>query len=464
MFNPKPKYLINKKYFPIKDFHDYHEEFIVRPPYQRKNVWSVKKQQALLDSLFRRYYIPRIVMREVRLSEESTVNEVIDGQQRINTVQQFFNNKLSLPKSLDDEYLGLGGTFYEDLNADIRRFIDRELIYTADIVKDIHDPRDKEHQEIATEIFWRLQQGETLNYMEVAHSQLSSLARNFVVKYADDIRFDYESYKPIDFNNDKHKFFQIIQRNNDRMQHLALLTRFLLIEDNTSDGIPEIKHTDVQDYIVKYKREDGIANFQMEEMPHAKRVLKHLSLFHEIFKNDSMIDNNSGVKELKIEYFIISLYLLLKHLNQYYVFDDNEKRIFKSFVIYFHERWSYRRENDRDVLIFSDNRQQSGAEIETRDRIIRQIFFEFIKDKEFSMITKDERREFNEAQRIRIYRHDNGLCQMCLEEGKPEKEAQVSWSEYDADHVIPHSLGGATDEENAQVLCRYHNRVKGASI
>jgi hypothetical protein len=36
-------------------------------------VWSRKKQQALLDSLFRRYYVPRIVIRQVRLNEERTV-------------------------------------------------------------------------------------------------------------------------------------------------------------------------------------------------------------------------------------------------------------------------------------------------------------------------------------------------------------------------------------------------------
>jgi len=73
MFNPKTEYDIVVKSFPIRDFHDYAEEFVVRPPYQRKNVWSRKKQQALLDSLFRRYYVPRIVIREVRLNEERMV-------------------------------------------------------------------------------------------------------------------------------------------------------------------------------------------------------------------------------------------------------------------------------------------------------------------------------------------------------------------------------------------------------
>ena len=34
--------------------------------------------------------------------------------------------------------------------------------------------------------------------METAHSRLASLARNFIAKYADDIAFDYEDYKPLD--------------------------------------------------------------------------------------------------------------------------------------------------------------------------------------------------------------------------------------------------------------------------
>jgi len=38
MFNPKTEYDIVVKSFPIRDFHDYAEEFVVRPPYQRKNV------------------------------------------------------------------------------------------------------------------------------------------------------------------------------------------------------------------------------------------------------------------------------------------------------------------------------------------------------------------------------------------------------------------------------------------
>ena len=72
--------------------------------------------------------------------------------------------------------------------------------------------------------------------------------------------------------------------------------------------------------------------------------------------------------------------------------------------------------------------------------------------------------EARRAERIRIYRRDKGRCQQCLAEGKPPKEAKVPWEEYEADHIVPHSKGGETVPDNAQVLCRYHNRQKGAQI
>jgi uncharacterized protein with ParB-like and HNH nuclease domain len=92
-FNPKSEYTIVSSEVSIKDFYDYKEDYVTRPPYQRKSVWTKSKKQALLDSLFQRYYVPKLVIREVRLSEQVTVNEIIDGQQRITTVQEFFNNE-----------------------------------------------------------------------------------------------------------------------------------------------------------------------------------------------------------------------------------------------------------------------------------------------------------------------------------------------------------------------------------
>jgi Protein of unknown function DUF262/HNH endonuclease len=459
MFQPETEYDVLPASIDIKDFHEYPELFVTRPPYQRKNVWSTKKQQSLLDSLFRRYYIPRLVLREVRISPTEVLREVVDGQQRITTVQRFFAGELRLPESLKDLDGTLPGSRYDDLPANLRQFVDKGLKYDADIIKRIDNPRSPAHQEIATEIFWRLQQGESLNFMEVAHARLSSLVRNFIVKYADDITFDFARYQPVDENSRKHKFFNIIDRNNDRMQHLSLLGRLLLIE--RADGPADVRDRTLGDWIDETKSPDGIGNLTFETDPIATKLLSTLNACCDIFRNDPAIDKDNGVKELRVEYFIISVVMLVRYLRRYYAFTTGQYDTFRRFVIAFHERWKVHSEDDRDILVFSDSRQQSQIDLENRDRVTRQAFFEFIQREGAQLLTLDSKRAFNEAERIRIYRAQDGLCQACLNRGLSESEARVSWSRYQADHIIPWIRGGRTEAWNGQVLCATHNASKG---
>jgi 5-methylcytosine-specific restriction endonuclease McrA len=462
-FNPKPEYTIVPTEISIKDFHEYKEDFVTRPPYQRKVVWSKTKKQSLMDSLFRRYYIPKLVVREVRLSDDRTVNEIIDGQQRITTVQEFFNNQYPLPKTLVDVSEELPGKYYKDLDTDVRKFIDKSLKYKADIIKDIEKPDDVKHQIIATEIFWRLQQGETLNYMEVAHAQLSSLTRNFIVKYADDQTFAYNTYEPIDNNPDKLPFFTLLNVDNTRMKHLQFMARFVLIE--LGNGYADLSDRKIEEFINSAKTNKGIGDYSYEKTQAAQEVLKNLRAFYGIFKDDPILDEKNGVKELSVEYFIISCYLLVRHLRTYYVMDEKMKTILKEFIYAFYQRWkTYDELSDNDLLSFSNHRQQGESDLEIRDRIIRQVFFQYLKDNTLEIIEKDENRAFSELTRIIVYRKYKGLCQKCLKEGKPENEAKVSWSKYQTDHVIPHSKGGKTEIENAELLCAYHNQSKGAKI
>ena len=140
-----------------------------------------------MDSLFRRYYVPRLVLRQVKLGAKAIVREVVDGQQRIVTAQRFFADDLRLPDSLRDVDGRLPGLSYSELPEDVREFVDKDLKYDVDLIKGVDDPLNPKHQRLATDIFWRLQQGESLNFMEIAHARLSSRVRNFLVKYADDI-------------------------------------------------------------------------------------------------------------------------------------------------------------------------------------------------------------------------------------------------------------------------------------
>lgn len=463
-FNPKSKYTIEHNIINIKDFFDYPDDYVIRPPYQRKAVWRESKKLALMDSLFRHYYVPKLVMREVRLSEDKTVNEIIDGQQRIVTVQGFFANEYPLPESLKDLNKDLPGAYYKDLDTDIKKFVDKDMKYHIDIIKNIDEPSNEDHRITATEIFWRLQQGESLNYMEIAYARLSSLTRNFVVKYADDQSFDYEKYKPVDDNPDKLKFFSLLNVDNQRMQHLRFMARFTMIE--RGNGYANLGDKEITKFINDARKTDGIGDMSFEDTHEARATLKTLRIFYEIFKDDPMLDSKSGIKELSsAEYFIVSIYSLIRHIHSYYVINEDTKAMVREFVHKFYTRWSKPSgsEEDKGILNFRDNRQQGEREFETREMILREIFFEYLRDKDVKLIAKDTKRTFTELERIIIYRKGKGLCQQCLRDNKSEDEARVSWSNYQADHVVPHSKGGQTVLNNAELLCKMHNQIKGAS-
>ncbi|MCF8131356.1 MAG: DUF262 domain-containing protein [Deltaproteobacteria bacterium] len=458
MFNPQTEYDVFPDKQEVRDFFLYPEKYVDRPPYQRKSVWSGQKKQDLMESLFRHYYIPKLVLREVRVGDNQSLWEVVDGQQRINTVQDFFGNKFKLPKSLDSLDSRLSGKKYGELTPDLREFADKQLKYDIDIIKGIFDPQSPKHQKIATEIFWRLQQGEPLNKMEIAHARLSSPIRNFLAKYADDISFDYPSYKPFDSNPSQHVFFNLLDQRNERMQFLSLLGKLLLIEKN--GGACDMGDQVLCDWIDETQHPGGISDESYENEPTAKGVLKCLNLFHEIFKDDPIIDDKNGIKEFKREYFYISLYMLLRHLQKTYAMDDELKATYKQFVYDFHGRWNEGKDDDHDIQLFKNNRQQNERAVETREHVVRKVFFEYLADKGVELKTLDSKRAFSEMEKIKLYRAQNGLCQICLAEGKTEKQARVPWKDYQADHIMPWVRGGQTSMDNAQVLCSLHNAQK----
>ncbi|MCY3867838.1 MAG: DUF262 domain-containing protein [Chloroflexi bacterium] len=466
-FNPVTEYDIQRTNIRIRDFDDYEDDYETRPPYQRKVVWDKNKQQALLDRLFRRFYIPSIVLRIVRLDEIQTKYEVVDGQQRINTVQAFFRDELPLPSTLADLSTNLPECKYSDLPAEIKKFIHKELKFDVDIIKNISDPFDPTHQKAATEIFWRLQQGESLNNMETAHARLSSLVRNFLVKYADDYDFDFDTYVTIEHNPHKLAFFtETRARTNSRMQHLTLLGRFLLIE--IADGATDLGDRSIVSLIDQEDLQDRIGSQCYENENPAKAVVRNLRQFREVFHDDPLLDSNNygtGILALQYEYFTISCYMLLRHLRKYYVYDETVRLCFREFVWEFYKRIKGISQTTNQVTQFVENRQQNVRAVRRREQIIRLEFFGFARDKsQIILVEKDRQRNFNEDQRIGIYLKHNGLCQQCLVDGLPENEARVPWSEFEADHVLPHSKGGQTLIENGQVLCREHNRAKGANV
>ncbi|MCD9526534.1 DUF262 domain-containing protein [Photobacterium carnosum] len=80
--------------------------------YQRKYIWQPKDQIALIETVLLGYPIPEIYLwaNDTNPDTGETMYSIVDGQQRLKTIQRFLNNEFKLTRSgidnLDADYLG----------------------------------------------------------------------------------------------------------------------------------------------------------------------------------------------------------------------------------------------------------------------------------------------------------------------------------------------------------------------
>jgi Protein of unknown function DUF262 len=94
----------------------------IRPEYQRRLVWDEKKKSRFIESLLMNIPIPPIFLYETDLSRY----EVMDGQQSLNAIIEFYENELRL-KGLET-WKVLNGYTYNKCPPRIQRGLDRRRI------------------------------------------------------------------------------------------------------------------------------------------------------------------------------------------------------------------------------------------------------------------------------------------------------------------------------------------------
>jgi hypothetical protein len=449
----------NDEDWDIDKFHHDREYFVKRPPYQRKTVWDTQKKKELIDSFIRQLYVPPVVIRQVVLDGNDLRLEVVDGQQRITAIQEFFDDEFALPDTPELRELNpdheIAGKRYSELAEDVQEYIESQCSLKVIKLRGIDDPDDKRHQELATKVFWRLQQGEHLTNIERNHSKTYSPVRNFIVETADDISFDKENYESRNDNPHRHKFFKLLAMNNDRLQQLSLLARFILVE--IDEGPTKVTGKEVTK-LFDCKREGFTIHDEYEEFiekPEIQRVSRMLDLLTELYEDTELKDSNGEIEFLNKEYFIISLYTLIRELEfgDYNFGRENYDEV-REFTREWFKRFEVEDGDDAVMLQFKEARQQNRGAVNKRHYIIENAFWETDPD----IQETDSQRTFSRSQRIKLFLDSDRVCDLCLGEGESEEEARVSWSNWDADHIEEYSQGGETVLENGRVLCPSHNR------
>jgi len=102
----------------------------LRPFYQRRARWDTKMQSRLIESFLINIPVPPIILYEINYNSY----EVMDGQQRITAISDFYTDKFSLTGL--ELWPELNKLRYNDLSAKIRAGLDRRSISSIVILRE----------------------------------------------------------------------------------------------------------------------------------------------------------------------------------------------------------------------------------------------------------------------------------------------------------------------------------------
>src|SRR3954454_15232232 len=89
----------------------------LQPDFQRGDVWSVAKQQRLVDTILRRWHVPPLHV----IRAGKNFQEVLDGQQRLSAILAFLDDLIPIDGEIepyDAEVAALHNYRFSDLPPD----------------------------------------------------------------------------------------------------------------------------------------------------------------------------------------------------------------------------------------------------------------------------------------------------------------------------------------------------------
>lgn len=404
----------NKKPWPLKTIHGIRERINTNPDFQRPAVWGRSQKQLLVDTILREYDIPKLYWRKTGSKPDKY--DVVDGQQRLRAIWDFFDGNFRLPKdsdSIDD--IEIAGLKYDDLPDELRMKFD---VYALDVVV----LEDTDEDEVR-EMFLRLQNGTSLKAQEKRNAYPRRM-RDFVKELSN------------------HAFFGKVPFSNSRYTFDHIVAQMVCME--LAGGPTNVKDADLNRMYENNKDLDT-------KSPEAKSVQRVLNTMNDIF-----LDMTPELER----YNVVSLYCVIAELLKQYVIDDVKKHFFSWFVDFERERHIQEAKSGDEAVpewITYKEKISHSTDAEESIRWRMEFMMRDLLEKHSNIRLKDNQREFSYLQRLAVFRRDGGICQLRIKcEG-----TKLTWDDWHCDHIQPWSKGGPTTVANGQVSCSACNSSKG---
>ena len=178
------------------------EDMDLQPDFQRGEIWTLQKKQKLIDSILRGWKIPPIHV----IHNNQSIDEVLDGQQRLAAIRDFYDNLSCIDGKIlpeNSELIQLDGMHYRDLPKKWQRQFRQYSIVIIRLTE--YQPEEP------AELFYRLNQPTALTsaeqrnaYIGVTRDQVKELSNKFVALGA--------SKETIGFSNSRLAYDEIISK------------------------------------------------------------------------------------------------------------------------------------------------------------------------------------------------------------------------------------------------------------
>jgi hypothetical protein len=279
----------------IVDFVSEKKWINIRPEYQRRLVWDNKKKSLYLESLLMNLPTPPIFLFECDYNRY----EVMDGQQRLNTICEFYNNNFKL-KGLE-KWSEINNLTYKECPPIIKSGFDRRrinatvLLFESGMYQD-----DSFKKEMRKMVFERLNTGGiNLNAQEIRHCIYASKFCDMLTELSGYRLFDeIWEIPPYEDNIRKDIITKELSNNSrfKRMQDCEIVLRFFAFKDEKyiSGAVKKILDQCME-------RNKNLNDKDIELLKN--RFKNVIQLAHEIFGEDTF-----KIKEAKRKVLSITLY------------------------------------------------------------------------------------------------------------------------------------------------------------
>jgi hypothetical protein len=156
----------------------------LRPDYQRRLVWDDAKRSLFIESLLLNIPVPPVFLYESELSRY----EVMDGQQRLNAIADFYANRFALKKL--EKWKELDGLRYQDLPETLKRGLDRRRLSSTVLLLEGTSAPNPEQSDVRKLVFERLNTGgKHLNPQELRNCLFEGEFNNLLIELSRDRLF-----------------------------------------------------------------------------------------------------------------------------------------------------------------------------------------------------------------------------------------------------------------------------------